>query len=347
MKVDMPDRSYSGIVKRIIKEAAVEIGFKKSGLGEVELIISELVSNANKYANEKCYFLYKTIVEDDIAGIEIIYNDYGPGMEDPAKMLEDGVTSSSESRGEGLGAVFRLSDFFDIHSQLNTGTVILIRKFLKSKVKQEILPEITIGAVGVATPGEINCGDSWHCIQENNTYHTLVTDGLGHGKMAWEASVEAIETFKNNFTLSAPEHIVQMHEDLKKTRGVVGFICTADYDNNEIRSCGIGNIAAKVVYQDNISNCISFNGIVGYTLPARIHENITPWHDRSLFIAHSDGILTKWNLNDYPDIEKHDPSLIAAVIYKNHYRSHDDALVLVLKRYKNQSHPFSFMFSYE
>lgn len=343
-RIDLPDRSYSGIIKKTIKRSAEKIGFKDSKLGEVEVIISELVSNAIKYADGSCYFLFKLIIESNIRGIEIIYFDNGPGMKDPKKMLKDGISSTSGSFGEGLGAIFGLSDFCDIYSRQNEGTAILIRKFLKSKVKQQTMPEITIGAVGVATPGEELCGDNWHCIQNNKVIHMNISDGLGHGVNAWKASAKAVEIFENNFTLSASEHLAKMHEDLRKTRGGVCFIFSADYENDMIRYCGIGNISAKVISENKkISNCISFNGIVGFTLPARFPESNTSWNDRSIVIAHSDGINTRWNLKDYPGIEKHHPTLVAAVLYKNHCRNHDDAIIIILKRYKKQSHPFSFM----
>ena len=343
-KIDFHDSSYSGIVKRKIKDSALKAGFTDSKLGEVEVIVSELISNAIKYADGKCHFLCKSILEDDTPGIEIIYFDDGPGISNPEKMLKDGTSSRIGSLGEGLGAIFRLSDFCDLYTQCEKGTVILIRKFIKRKIKQQMLPEITLGVVGVAISGETYCGDSWHLIEDDKKIDVLISDGLGHGRNAWNASEKAIESFRKNHLLPVPEQLTHMHEDLRKTRGGVCFIYSAALDSGVVSYCGVGNISAKVVSEnDKISNCISFNGIVGFTLPSRIHESQTMWNDRDMIIAHSDGLTTKWNLKDYPGIEKHHPTLIAAVLYKNHSRKHDDALIVILKRHKKHKHPLSFM----
>lgn len=343
-KVELPDRSYSGVVKRTIREFASQIGFKPSAMGEIELIISELISNAVKYAHEKCYFLYRMIVDKQSKGIEIIYIDSGPGMREPTRMIRDGVTTSTTSRGEGLGAVFRMSDYFDMFSQYNLGTYILSRKYVRPKDKRTVRPS-TLGLVCVAAPGETLCGDNWQVIyaQNREQMKILLADGLGHGENAHLASVKAVESFEQHCRLPLEDKLRSMHQDLKKTRGAVCMVCTVDPKANTILFCGVGNISAKVISPNNVSNCVSYNGIVGYTMPATINEREVQWEGNNLFVGHSDGINTRWSMEDYPGLKNHDPALIAAVLYHNHNRGHDDVLVLVLKYQKKQFYPFSFM----
>lgn len=346
-KVALPDRSYAGIVKKTIREFAKGVGFTGQRLGEIELIVSELLSNAVKYAHEKCHLLYKKIERDNVPGIEIIYLDDGPGMKNPQAMLKNGTSTTPGSLGQGLGAVFRQSDFFDLYSQEGKGTVILCHKFLSHQTGVVLFPEITVGTVAVPMPGETQCGDGWHCVQHDKSYNIAVTDGLGHGKNASIASEAAMDTFKNNQRLSPHEHLSEMHGALRKTRGAVCMICALDYPDNSLNFCGIGNIAAKLISSHQVVNCTSYNGVVGYTMPGTFHDKKIEWPDRSLLVVHSDGINTRWNLTDYPGIEEHHPSLIAAVLYKNHNRGRDDSLVLVVKRQRRQAYPYSFMYEHQ
>lgn len=344
-KIDLTDRSYSGIVKKSVREYAMHGGFKEALLGEVDVIISELVSNANKYAGEKCSFLYKHIETNGVPGLEIIYLDNGPGMDNFINLIRDGQTTTQGSLGEGLGAIFRLSDYFDMYSQSGHGTIILSRKYIQRMPKPTVLPEVMTGAVGVPAPGETACGDAYHCIEHNGLLRLLVADGLGHGPHAEQAARRATEAFDLHHRLPLRETIREIHRALKSTRGAVAMLCTADAAHNTIHYCGVGNIAAKVIGHTKSSNCLSHNGVVGFTMPGSIHESTTTWNDPSLFIIHSDGLQSRWNLDDNPGLRTHHPALIAAWLYKKHVRGHDDTMVVVVKRHKQQLYPFTFMLS--
>jgi hypothetical protein len=51
----------------------------------------------------------------------------------------------------------------------------------------------------------------------------------------------------------------------------------------------------------------------------------------ALVILNSDGLQSHWSLNAYPGIAARDPSLIAAVLYRDFNRGRDDATVVVAK----------------
>ncbi|WP_278009763.1 hypothetical protein [Flavobacterium gyeonganense] len=46
---------------------------------------------------------------------------------------------------------------------------------------------------------------------------------------------------------------------------------------------------------------------------------------------HSDGLRTRWNLNDMTSIFKHNPGIIAASLLKENIRGTDDATILAGK----------------
>jgi len=43
------------------------------------------------------------------------------------------------------------------------------------------------------------------------------------------------------------------------------------------------------------------------------------------------GLSTKWDLDHYPGLGSKDPSIIAAVLYRDYARGRDDATVMVVK----------------
>jgi len=46
---------------------------------------------------------------------------------------------------------------------------------------------------------------------------------------------------------------------------------------------------------------------------------------------HSDGVSGRWNLDDYPGLISRDPSIVAAVLYRDFSRRRDDSIVVVAR----------------
>ena len=51
----------------------------------------------------------------------------------------------------------------------------------------------------------------------------------------------------------------------------------------------------------------------------------------ALLVAHSDGLATHWKLEQYPDLFRQDPALVAAMLYRDHARRRDDTSVVVCR----------------
>ena len=71
-------------------------------------------------------------------------------------------------------------------------------------------------------------------------------------------------------------------------------------------------------------------GIAGHEM-RKVNVFSYPWTPASVLVLHSDGVSGSWNANSYPGLVPHDPSLIAAVLYRDHCRGTDDATVVVAK----------------
>lgn len=324
------DRTFFNSVKRDINRLAESYGFEESKRGKIDIIVSELTSNLVKHTTQGGEILVKPIGHNKITGIEILCIDNGPGMTDPQRMMEDGV-STAGSKGEGLGAVKRLSDDFDLYSLYGNGTVILSRLYLsdKEKKEKENKDSFDISAVMVPKPGETDCGDGWTFISGKDQHAIIALDGLGHGPDAHQAAMEGIEAFKEHSQEDPSSIIKHIHQAIKKTRGAVGALGILNNKNSQFSFCGIGNIGGKIFSMEGVKNLISYNGILGHNVPTIIHNHPFPWNISSLLIMHSDGLKSRWDISKYPDLKKHDTSVIAATLYKDNNRKTDDVLIIV------------------
>lgn len=334
----LQDKSFANLIKRDITRIAESYGFSEADVGKINIIVSELISNLLKYTPEGGELLVKAIGKH---GIEILCIDKGPGMQDPNRMMNDG-TSTSGTAGEGLGAIKRLSNEFDLYSQPGQGTIILSRLFkAHKKEKVDILARenrFEIVTVMVPKHNEQLCGDGCAMVIDGNNCYLIVLDGLGHGASANEASFQAADSFLARHALEPAANLRLIHKDIRKTRGAVGSIIHVSTTRKKLSYCGIGNITGKlytlngaVLSNAASRNIISYNGIIGHNIPATFSSQLLDWNSSNLMVLHSDGILTRWDLSKYPNLHRHNSSIMAAVIYRDYCRHTDDSLVVIVR----------------
>lgn len=120
---------------------AEEIGFSGLRLGELAIAVSELVTNVVKFASTGTLILQP--VSSPSAGIRIIVEDEGPGIEDIQHAVQDGFsegrvitgvdidpTRPPRGLGAGLGAVSRLMDHVTIENKPEGGARVTAIKYL-------------------------------------------------------------------------------------------------------------------------------------------------------------------------------------------------------------------------
>jgi serine/threonine-protein kinase RsbT len=61
-------------------------------------------------------------------GVRLTFTDQGPGIPDLEKALRDGFTTGN-GMGLGLSGSKRLSNDFDIHSEVGKGTTVMIARW--------------------------------------------------------------------------------------------------------------------------------------------------------------------------------------------------------------------------
>jgi len=335
--IKIPNRTYQSFARSEIKKLAKEAGFTGSILGEVEIIAAEFTSNLSKHTTEGGEILVKKLMSNNVSiGIEFLCIDNGPGISSPTKMMEDGI-STTKTLGQGLGAIQRISDEFQIYSQKDWGTVILSRKFLDKKVTGK-LRWVQLNVIAVPKNGEIVSGDSWGYVLKGSHFKFIIADGLGHGFNAAVAASEAIKSFRIHHTLHPDETLRRIHQDIKKTRGAVINITHIDFNQDLMTYCGVGNISAKLISLPvRNKSFVSYNGIIGHSTPTSIANHSYKWEENDILLFHSDGLKSRWDINKYPSIQKYDGSIIAAALYKDHLRGNDDVTIVVIRSKKRNS----------
>lgn len=327
--IHLEDASGVAVARRVGAELARNSGFDEARAGQVALVITEAATNIVKHASFG-QILLRRLTNGDRAGIEIIALDKGPGIADFDWHAADG-NSTAGTYGIGLGTLQRLTHMFDVYSQPDKGTVLWMEVW--GQGVPPVVPPIAlwqVGAVCVPMPGESDCGDNWAVSVQGESVNWVVADGLGHGlgaAIAADAAVALVDCISDE----TPAGFLQRaHSALRATRGAAVAAGQIDKLTGQVHFAGIGNIAACVQRGQSTRHLVSHNGIVGNNL-RKVQQFSEAWDDEALFIAHSDGVSTRWNILSYPGLLACHPAIVAAVIYRDFARGRDDATVLVLR----------------
>ena len=324
------DRSYFALLKKDIHALAAEVSFSSERAGRVDIIVAELVSNLVKHGTGGHLIAKKILDVSHGAGIELISIDNGPGIDNVKKMMEDGE-STKNTLGQGLGAMQRLSDQFEIYTQKDWGTILMTRIFKEEISAYKKPSPVALSSIVLPKPGEQLCGDGFFYRLTKDKLSIIVGDGLGHGPEAAKAVNAAIEAFKNNEENDPVEIIRMLHESVKRTRGLVATVAVFNFKEKCWSICGVGNIAARMSSFISTKAYMSYNGIIGHNIPRSMKIHEVPYEPGQTILLCSDGIKTRWDLSKYPAIGKNDLSILTAAIYKDHSRNTDDSSVIAVK----------------
>lgn len=320
------DSSHTGHLRRAAKELALTNGFTSAAVGRAEIIATELATNLIKHVEDGGEVLLGSSTIDDRKGLEMLSLDKGRGMPDCNQMLVDGV-STAGTLGGGLGAIKRLSDEFDIHSQVGRGTAIFSRIWSTTAPRTNKQCRIEIGGVVVPKPGEEVSGDRWAARFHHGAISIMVVDGLGHGRKAAIAAEQSISVFEEAKSVRCGELLHRMHDALAHTQGAAIAIADLDPARALITYAGIGNISGRVYGSDHSRGCVSMPGGVGFQL-YKVQEFTYPWEEQSTLLMNSDGLVSAI---DASGLRKHHATLIAGILYRDYRRNTDDATVVVAK----------------
>jgi len=324
----LDDASGVGAARRAALACATAAGADEARRATFGLIVTELATNCVRHAG-KGALLIQPVATATAMLLEVQAIDSGPGIADPAHCLRDGY-STAGTPGTGLGAVRRLADDFDFHTDTR-GTAVLAR--LASTKRSGVAAAeqaIAWGCTARPAPRETCNGDAWAVFARPDGVQAIVADGLGHGPRAAEASQLAVEVFGETGEADLVRAVERMHAALGHTRGAALAACRLTTTTRSLGYLGIGNIAGTLIAgSGDARGLFTQHGTVGQVCP-RLQPQHYDCPARGLLVMHSDGIRSQWKLDAYPGLAQRHPALVAAILTRDFRRGTDDSTVLVI-----------------
>jgi anti-sigma regulatory factor (Ser/Thr protein kinase) len=320
--VGVTDSSSVGEVRRSATLAASKLALNETRAGELAILASEVARNVLAHGGGGQVIL--TGIENRGAPLaQIVALDRGAGIDDVAQAMRDGY-STGGTMGVGLGSMKRLATCFEIYTGKG-GTPVLLELGENNSAGG-----VQVSGMTLPYPGERVCGDGWWCEQSAERTVAILADGLGHGIGAAEAAQEAIATVRSGCSATPGEILSHVHDALKKTRGAVAAVVEICPKQKTLTYAGVGNISAVLVRGESSKSFMSHNGTLGMNM-RHIQEIGAEWNSDCVFVMHSDGLQTRWDLAAYPGLQARHPALIAGVLVRDFRRHRDDAGVVVMK----------------
>ncbi|MBC8205515.1 ATP-binding protein [bacterium] len=320
-RIDIDDEFSIYLASKKVREAGKRCGLNKTQLEEVEIALRELVSNVMKYGGGRgMLHIFDPEITMDALILEI--QDWGEGINDLHKALEDGYTTGS-SMGGGLPAVNRLMDSFEYISQSKRGAKLRISK--KAHGQMEKFQPWRFGVYSRPFIGEVENGDGFFLKNSDDIIVAAVVDGLGHGVEAFKATKITLRIIEDYYRWPEEELIKILHEKLHGTRGVaLGFLRTKP-NSDTVNYTGIGNVFGHLI-NTNITTFVNYNGTLGIKL-RKFRSYEYPYKKGDIIVMHSDGISIRW-LDDFKQIWSGDLQGFSHHVIKKYSRANDDASII-------------------
>jgi serine/threonine-protein kinase RsbT len=118
------------LARQSVREWAVQLGFSLVEQTKIVTAASELARNTVVYGGGGTMTL-QAIEDGSRTGLQLLFDDKGPGIGNVEQALRDGYTSGS-GLGLGLGGARRLSNEFEIQSTPGQGTRVRILRWRAS-----------------------------------------------------------------------------------------------------------------------------------------------------------------------------------------------------------------------
>ncbi len=317
------------VARRVARELAAALGIDLHGCDDVALVTSELASNLVRHAGGG-KLLFVPLSTPSRQGLQIESIDAGPGIPCVNQALTDGY-SSAGSLGNGLGAVNRLMDEFEIAPYSGQGTHIVCRKWVRS-IRLSLRP--CPFEVGVATrpkQGFDQNGDDFVLKQWAGNTLVGVIDGLGHGEHAHVASRTARNFVESHYEQPLTSLFHGAGLACQGTRGCVMALAVFDWERNALSFGSVGNIEARVIGSSTPVNFMVRRGIVGVNAtPPHVSEH--EWQVGNMLVLYSDGVSARWHWQDFPQLLGKSAPQIAQGLLRALAKPIDDATILIVKQ---------------
>jgi anti-sigma regulatory factor (Ser/Thr protein kinase) len=305
---------------------AAEVGLDELRQSQLSIIVTEAARNIEAHAGQGDVILSSWSYREK-AGIDILALDKGDGIQDLPAAMQDGY-STAGTPGNGLGAMSRLASKFQVYSGSGLGTAMFARVLKTAHDVESESDPYEMSAISIPISGEIVCGDAWSATYAPGRSLYIVADGLGHGPSAADAAIEAIRIFHQVANREPVQILSEIHQALGKTRGAAVSIAEILHDREVLNYSGAGNVVGAIWSKGKSRSMVSMNGTIGHSV-GKLQQFSYAWTAGSALIMHSDGLGTRWNVEQYPGLASRHPALLAGVLFRDFCRKRDDATVLI------------------
>lgn len=322
--ITVEESSQAGQARREAQALAVLAGFGEIDAGRVTLVAMEIATNMLRHGHGGRVLL--SLVQGRSGrGVEVCGIDRGPGFS-LDQCLPDGYSTGGGSPGQGLGAIQRQSQVFDVWSDAR-GAVVLARIY-PGRSRDE---DLGYGALRLPMRQEPVCGDAWYLGWDDDRVVAAMVDGLGHGLQASEAADLGVAAVAAAPELAPDEQLGRMHARMAGSRGGAAAVCVYEAGSGQVRFAGVGNIAAAVHEAGVPSRGLaSHPGIAGAQY-RRAPAFVVPASPGALLLMHSDGLQSRWNLGQYEGLAFRHPALVLAVLLRDFDRGRDDTSAVAVR----------------
>jgi len=314
------------------RDFAARLGFTAVECEEIALAVNELATNLLKHAGEGDIQL-SSIESSGRVGIQIISEDNGPGILDVERAVADGY-STAGTLGAGLGAVNRLMDGLEFSAGPHAGLRVVCQRWVRPLSTGSFPRLLEFGAATRAYRLMPENGDTFVIRQWEDYALAGVIDGLGHGQFAQRAACTAREYVERHFDQPLENIFRGVGRDCRTTRGVVMALVRFELARQKVVVASVGNVEVRLMGSPTPFNPRLRRGIVGLSSAPNPVPTEHPWTPASLLILHSDGVQSRWPSDQFKEMARETPGVIARRLLDDYGRTEDDATVLVARNAK-------------
>ncbi|WP_378954468.1 ATP-binding protein [Pelosinus sp. sgz500959] len=312
-----------GTARRQITEFSLPVSFSDLELAQLAIIITEMATNLVRHT------IHGGVIQcemmPDHQGLVLEAIDDGPGIASDISALSDGVSTQGGSMGGGLGAIQRLSDSFNLTTN-DIGTKVRITKLAQEKEN----PRLTVGVCSRPYPGFDVNGDGFYVCSGGVRSVIAVYDALGHGKEAYDTATLMYKCLQELHGLELSDIVNIAHKRLLYSRGVALWLGAVYHNDNRLSYISLGNVEARLITNNHSQTLLNQNGTVGGHMPKHKINEIS-WMPGSVLSLATDGISSRWQVEDYPEIVGNNSNRVCQRLLKEWGRNTDDATIMIVR----------------
>lgn len=321
------EQSQVGAARRQAVRLGRDAGLDRAACDRLALIVTEIATNLVRHAVEGELLVGRTAPHEP-PGCHVVGLDGGPGVPSVEKALEDGFTTATRDRGigGGLGAIRRMSDAFDIHTDPGGTTVAAT----VAPGWQAAAGPLDVAGLIVPKPGTEAGGDGWGLRPGPDRSLVLLIDVLGHGETAAGIAETALAAFREAPAdeLAGVEQAVSAA--LAGDRGAAILLAEVPHGPGPLRAIGVGNVRGEVLHGRERRGIVSAAGIAGQMTRSKTAMEYD-WGPGALLVLSTDGLRERVAAPEPAGLMFRSPLAIAATLYRRRRRGTDDSGVVVVR----------------